>query len=690
MAIRDTSKKPRVPGTLAAAALAALALAPAACRAIQPPPPEELDLWHDSSAGVDDQGLALLCERYWESWLAAHPVQATLLGDPRYHGELPQESENWKLARRGQLEDQARRARSLVDARLSARDRITLEMLVLEIEKELTRLDLDLGSWTVDPLEGPHLRLLDLCRYQPMGTARERAQLVERWGKAGNWIRQAARDLERGKAQGRVASRHAIQKAIAQLDELLRQHPMDTPLVRIAGGGGEWVEVAAADVDGAVSAIAHERLGDSRHQRLLRTVNQHLQDGPRQVVNTRVLIPRPDDPLPPEERGEFLYAVLTAVEHDLFPALQQYRDLLERGILPAARGDDRPGISHLEGGEEAYRLLIREHLSLPLEDCDPRAIHEFGLAEVARIQGEIADLGERVFGTRDVTLIQERLRNDPGMHFATREEVQKKAAEALHRANARVPQYFGTLPEAECVVVAVPAHAERDTTIAYYQPPSLDGERPGQYFVNTYQPETRPRYEAEVLAYHESVPGHHLQIALAHELRDVPLFRRHAGSTAFVEGWALYTERLCDEMGLYSSDLDRMGILSFDAWRACRLVVDTGLHAFGWSRSKAIDYLYANTLLARNNVENEVDRYIAWPGQALAYKIGQREILELRAEAQEALGTRFHYPEFHDVVLENGAVPLSTLQGVVHRWLERRTAPAEDVPLATPDATPGG
>ncbi len=661
----------RTPLRVLATLLVSLASVTVACHVIEPPPPEELDLWVDAAAGVDDATLAQVCERHWERWLAAHPLEATYLGDPRYHGDLPQRSQRWKEERARELGDLERRARPLVGRRLSSRDRITLDMLLQEVDKETTQLELDLESWNVDPLEGPHIRLLNLTQVQPTKTAREREQLVERWGKLGNWVRQATRDLARGKRQGRVASRTAVLKTLEQLDELLRTHPMDTPLVRIAGGGGEWVDL---EPGGDVSRIAHDHLGDSRDQRLLRTVNQHLQDSPRLVVGTRVLLPAKDDPLPPEERGEFLYAVLSAVEHDLYPALQAYRDLLHDEILPAARVDERAGISHIDGGAEAYRLLMREHLSLPLEECEPQVIHDFGLAEVARIQAEIADLGERVFGTRDVALIQERLRNDPEMHFVTREEVQKKAEEALFRARGKMAQYFGTLPVADCVVVRIPPHEERNTTIAYYRQPSLDGNRPGQYFINTFAPETRPRYEAEVLAYHEAIPGHHLQIAIAQELKEVPLFRRHAGSTAFVEGWALYTERLCDEMGLYTSDIDRMGVLSFDAWRACRLVVDTGLHALGWGRDKAIDYVYANTLLARNNVENEVDRYIAWPGQALAYKIGQREMLALRDDAQKALGSRFHYPEFHDVVLENGAISLTTLRGVVQRWLERRAA----------------
>jgi uncharacterized protein (DUF885 family) len=217
-------------------------------------------------------------------------------------------------------------------------------------------------------------------------------------------------------------------------------------------------------------------------------------------------------------------------------------------------------------------------------------------------------------------------------------------------------------------------HEAKHGTIAYYRQPDPDGSRPGQYYINATEPETRPRYEAEALAYHESIPGHHLQIARAQEVRGLPAFRRHLGVTAFWEGWGLYAERLSDEMGLYSGDLDRIGNLSFDAWRACRLVVDTGMHALGWTRQQAIDYMLANSALAPNNIANEVDRYITWPGQALAYKIGQLELQRLRADVRDRLGPAFDIRRFHDAVLENGAIGLVPLGEVVTGKLAGPTA----------------
>jgi uncharacterized protein (DUF885 family) len=227
---------------------------------------------------------------------------------------------------------------------------------------------------------------------------------------------------------------------------------------------------------------------------------------------------------------------------------------------------------------------------------------------------------------------------------------------------------------AACVVIPVPDHSAEHQTIAYYSWPALDGSRPGRYYINLHAPTTRPRYEAEALAFHEAIPGHHLQIAIAQELDGLPAFQRVLGSTAFSEGWGLYTERLSDEMGLYSSDMDRFGILSYDAWRAGRLVVDTGMHALGWTRQQAIDFLRAHSALAENNIENEVDRYIVWPGQALAYKTGQLEILRLRAAAKERLGAAFEIKAFHDTVLGAGAISLPALRGRVDAWLEETAA----------------
>jgi uncharacterized protein (DUF885 family) len=369
---------------------------------------------------------------------------------------------------------------------------------------------------------------------------------------------------------------------------------------------------------------------------------------------------------PAEGRPEIRDELLDIIGHEIRPAFERYRAILLDEIAPRARPAERPGIMHVPGGAEAYAHLARAHTSL---DLRPEEVHRIGLEEIDRIDAEFIELGRRLLGTETLADTLRTLREDAALHFATREEVFETAVRSLERATAAVPQWFGRLPEARCEVVRMPAHEEKHSTIAYYREPSADGSRPGQYYVNTYAPETRPRYEAETLAFHESVPGHHLQLAIMQERDGLPDFRRFQGSTAYIEGWGLYTERLSEEMGLLSSETDRFGVLSFDAWRASRLVVDTGMHALGWTRQQAIDFMIEHTALGPNNVENEVDRYIAYVGQALAYKLGQLEMLRLRAEARDRLGDRFDIRRFHDVVLSEGALPLPVLRRVVEREL---------------------
>jgi uncharacterized protein (DUF885 family) len=357
------------------------------------------------------------------------------------------------------------------------------------------------------------------------------------------------------------------------------------------------------------------------------------------------------------------------VEQGIRPAIARYAALLERDLLPRGRQGDRVGLHALADGLACYRSQIRETTAL---DQSPEELHALGRREMEKVHGEMRALGKRLFGTTDLRAIFQRLRSDRSLYFTSADEIEAKARAAVAAAKARLPSVFGILPRADVVVRRVPDYEAEYTHVAYYRQPHLDGSKPGEYFVNVLHPETRPRYEAAALAFHESVPGHHLQIAIAQERAELPAFRRHLELTAYIEGWALYSERLAEEMGLYESDLDRMGMLSYDSWRAARLVVDTGLHAMGWDRQAAVRYMVENTPLAENNISNEVDRYISWPGQALGYKVGQLEIFRLRRWAEAELGPRFDLRGFHDVVLGSGAVTLPVLGDQVREWVERR------------------
>jgi uncharacterized protein (DUF885 family) len=282
---------------------------------------------------------------------------------------------------------------------------------------------------------------------------------------------------------------------------------------------------------------------------------------------------------------------------------------------------------------------------------------------------EYREIGGRVFGVATEQEVFERLRTDPALRWTSADELLDAARAAIERAKAEAPKWFGRLPSQDCEVRPVPDDEAPGAAGAYYMPPALDGSRPGIYYANTYEVENRFRQACEATAFHEAVPGHHFQLTIAMELDELPLLRRLSAPNAYAEGWGLYTERLAREMGLYSDDVALLGMLTLDSMRAARLVVDTGLHAKGWSKQQALDYMQQNTPMAAVEIESEVDRYIAEPGQALAYMVGRLEILRIRAEAEAALGDRFDIRAFHDTVLGNGGLPLGVLDEVVKDWV---------------------
>ena len=355
--------------------------------------------------------------------------------------------------------------------------------------------------------------------------------------------------------------------------------------------------------------------------------------------------------------------------NDLYPAIRRYRDFLVNEYLPASR--ESTGIVGNPGGEECYRAAVRGFTTL---DVPAREIHEIGLREMDKIQNEMRTIAQRSFNTTDVPGLLERFRTEPQYLFRTREEIVAYAQAAIDRGKAAMPRWFGRLPQSDVVIEPYQEFEEKSAPGASYETPSEDGTRPGKYRINTYKPEEQTKVGIESTAFHESIPGHHLQLAIAQERRDAHIVTRFMGNSGYSEGWGLYSERLADEMGLFSGDLDRMGLLSNEALRAARMVVDPGLHVLGWSREQAIEYMLAHTAENRQAVENEVDRYIGWPGQATAYMLGNLEIRRLREMAQRELGDRFDIRAFHDRVLENGSVPLPFLREVVERWIAAEKA----------------
>ncbi|WP_394847331.1 DUF885 domain-containing protein [Pendulispora brunnea] len=568
-----------------------------------------------ASAGVHNLELAELLERHWAWFLAEHPTWATMFGEHRFDDRIEDISAYHRAVQRHRERaflEEAQELRMRIGNELDASDALTLDELVGQLDTSAGAADAcRLDEWNVAASSNPFSKWNILPQIQSSRTFAEAKNLLRRYRAIPGWIDTNIDNLARGARAGMVGNATSMNIALQMVDG----------------------QLAKPDADWALS-------------------------GPKKAAH-------PDWS---EAERRLFDREITILVARIRTAATRWRDFVATKLLPNARPDDRGGLRDVPGGAACYSALIHSQTSLPLTADE---LHDRGTSETARINEEMGTLGEKLFGTRDLLTILQHLRSDPAMFFQTEDEIEAKAVQNLALAKSKISNYFGVLPKADCVVRRIPDYEAPYTTRAYYWAPNPDGSKPGEYFVNTYQPTTRPRYEAEVLAFHESIPGHHLQIAISQELPALPSFRMFLGFTSYVEGWALYTERLANEMGLYTADLDRMGMLSFDAWRSSRLVVDTGLHAKGWSREQAVQYLLAHTALPENDIRNEVDRYINDPAQALAYKVGQGTILALREEAKAKLGSRFDIKGFHDTVLGVGAVSMPDLEKVVRDWIAR-------------------
>jgi uncharacterized protein (DUF885 family) len=484
---------------------------------------------------------------------------------------------------------------------------VTRGLLLADTAETIAAIDDRLTELRVDQMAGVHADLLTGAPQINAPTPEAATRLTERHRQIGQMLDQAVERFRRGVADGLTPARVNIDRSLNQLDGYLASPLEDDAFVTLAG--------------------------------------------------------------PENWEGEQAWrAELAEIARDVIrPGFARYRDALAE-LRDSARPDDRAGLCWLEDGGKLYADLIRAHTTLEL---DPEEIHQLGMSDVTeRLPAEYAEVGQRVFDTADVGRILERLRTDSNLRYSTGDELMADARSALASAQESMGDWFDRLPQSRCEIAEVPAFLAADAPMAYYFPPAGDGSRPGTYFVNTHEPTDKNRFEAASVGFHESIPGHHLQIAIATELDDVPQFQRFSlSNTAYVEGWGLYAERLADEMGLYASDLSRLGMLAADSWRACRLVVDTGLHALGWSRQQAIDFMASHTPVPVDEVAVEIDRYIGMPGQALAYRIGQRELFRLREHARSRLGGDFRIGGFHDAVLSHGAVTLPILAELVDDWV---------------------
>ncbi|MGQ8366110.1 DUF885 domain-containing protein [Glaciecola sp. 1036] len=390
---------------------------------------------------------------------------------------------------------------------------------------------------------------------------------------------------------------------------------------------------------------------------------RHLVDDPKDSLFYVPFETLPDT-FTDEQKAQLQSRASFIIKEKLLPKYQDFNAFLINQYLPACRQDD--GVWALANGKAYYEYLVDYFTTT---DMTPDEIHQLGLQEVARNRAEMDKVIEEVGFEGSFEEFLHFLRTDPQFYYETPEALYEGYLAVSKRLDPELTKLFGKLPRMPYGVKAIPDNVAPQTTTAYYSPPSADGMRPGYYYVNLYQPESRPKYEMEVLSVHEAVPGHHLQIALQSELGELPPFRRFLGFTVFIEGWGLYSERLGYDMGLYQDPYSRFGQLTYDMWRSVRLVVDTGIHYMGWTRQQAIDYFKANAAKTEQDIINEIDRYITNPGQALAYKIGQLKMLELREKAKQALGDKFDIRAFHDAMLGSGSVPLNVLEETINQWI---------------------
>jgi len=557
--------------------------------------------------------LLKMFETSWQEDLADNPMAATALGEHRYDNLLTDMTPE-AIARRNQLMYTRLAAlRKIPKEKLEKADQLNYDLFERETRVRLNEAQFKPYLYAIRTFDGPQL-LPELAEVHPFQTVKDYDNWISRINSSGMYIDQWIVLLGQGAAERRTQPRITIAKVLEQIKPQLVTDPEASPFF-----------APFKKIPASIDAANKDRL---------------------------------------------IAAGKLAVQTVAVPAFQRFDKFFREVYLPASR--DTVGIYDTPDGELYYKDRMKYYTTI--DNPDAARIHNIGLEEVKRIRAEMEKTLEGInfLGTLDQFL--SFIRNDPRFYFKTPEELFAAYEKTARGIEPQLPKLFGRLPKTSFGIRPIPAASAPTTTTAYYQPPSLDGSRQGNFYVNLYKPETRPTWEVEALTAHESVPGHHLQIALAYELTGLPEFRRNADYTAFIEGWALYAESLGSELGLYKDDFSKMGQLNYDMWRAVRLVVDTGMHQFKWTRDQAIYYFQQNTGKNRQDIENEVDRYISWPGQALAYKLGQLRIQALRAEAEKALGARFDIRAFHDQLLGMGPLPLSVLDVEMRAWIAAQSA----------------
>jgi uncharacterized protein (DUF885 family) len=556
------------------------------------------------------QKLHALFDEQWQWTLENAPTFASYLGDKRYNARWSDMSLDAVNRRNLNRVETLSRLKRINREELSDKDKLNYDLFRKDLESELERFQTRLYLLPINQRGGIQTadELADFLQFQ---TVKDYEDWIARMHAFPAYMEQTITLMREGKANGILWSRQVLNRVPAQIDNQIVTEAEQSPFY-----------APFKKFPPAISVAEQTRLKNLAKE---------------------------------------------AVREKIVPSYKNLKTYFETEYLPASY--PQAGIWQMKNGDKIYEFLARDYTTTAMT---PKEIHEKGLTEVARIRAEMEKIKTQVGFKGTLQEFFQYLRTDPKFFYKTPEELLNAYRAIAKRIDPELVRVFRTLPRTPYGVIPIPDKIAPDTTTAYYNSPSADGSRPGYYYVNLYKPEARPKWEMMALSMHEAVPGHHLQLALQQELGEVPNFRKFGGYTAFIEGWGLYSESLGDEMGLYTDPYDKFGQLTYEMWRAVRLVVDTGLHYFKWNRQRAIDFFKDNAAKTEQDIVNEIDRYISDPGQALAYKIGELKIKELRARSKTELGDKFDVREFHDVVLLSGAVPLDILEKNVTEWIARR------------------
>jgi uncharacterized protein (DUF885 family) len=553
------------------------------------------------------QQLLSLFEDEWQFELRTSPEFATSIGDNRYNDRLTDYSSE---GIRSDLEERKRflaRCEAIDPSGFSQQDTLSRTLMIRKLRQEIEGAGFKPWEMPVNQMQGFHLDLPELVTLTRFASTVDYENYVARLRQVPRVFDQLASNMRRGVADGFMPPRYLLEKVAVEANEIAGQTAEGSPFA------------------------------------------QPLKQFP---ANISV-----------EDQQRIRTAVMDTVRNQVLPAYRRFADFAAREYVPHGRSD--PGVWALPDGEARYRFAIRE---MTTTDLTPNEIHAMGLKQVSEIESEMLIIAHKL-GFKDVTALNEHIKNDRGFYATSGQQLLDLYTRHTRQMEAELPKVFGRLPGTQLSVIPMQEVRSKNAVPADYTVGSLDGSRPGRINVNEWDPQHRLLLNVEAIAYHEGVPGHHLQMSIAHELPELPLFRKYGGYNAFVEGWALYSERLAKELGFYRDPYSDYGRLENEMWRAVRLVVDTGVHHKHWTRQQMVDFFHRYTAMDEPNIQSEVDRYIAWPGQALAYKLGQMEIIKLREEARHKLGAKFDLRAFHDAVVGSGPLPLDVLREQIENWV---------------------